>query len=144
VLREQERAFDSYKRVSKRKQKNQLDRKYLSQARGLIALFRSAGLLQAAEFLNTRSKPDEEDASKRLLEDLASTVLTREVSRNDFLNQVRQASFEEYMYLSRETLAVCGWYRRYAEAVAAETEATTQADATKAQPAKEAADALDG
>ena len=113
MLRDQQRALEAYKRIKKRKDSGKLDPSYSTQATSLMPLIRSAGLLQACEFLYTRKDSSAQD----LLTDLASTVLSKETKAKEFLEQIRNAEFERYLYLSRESLAVCKWYRRYAESM---------------------------
>ena len=118
MLRDQQRALDAYKRIKNRKEKDsgKLSSTYSTQATSLMPLIRSAGLLQACEFLYTRKDSSAQD----LLTDLASTVLSKETKAKEFLEQIRSAEFERYLFLSRESLAVCKWYRRYAESLSAE------------------------
>jgi CRISPR-associated protein Cmr5 len=74
-------------------------------------LVRQAGLIQALVFVQTRGK----DAHKILLEDLAQVIATQDA--NAFVNRCRTASLTDYMWLTRQTLHVLEWFKRFAQSM---------------------------
>lgn len=92
--------------------------KYGSVAQKLPILIRTAGLVQALEFVNTRDKPDAKDEDKPhclLLENIATTLTYP--SAKELLNASRTSQLSEYMYLTQQVLATLLWYKRFAQSV---------------------------
>jgi len=110
--REQHRAQDAYGQVTARRTYPRAERdKYGSMAHKLPALIRSAGLALALEFVESR----DEDAHHSLLDDVAHTVAHPD--RASLLAASRGSPLPEYTRLTREVLAACVWYKRFAESV---------------------------
>ena len=74
-------------------------------------LVRRAGLIQALAFVQTRGK----EAHKLLLQDLAAVVGGQ--STDDFVRQCAEADLATYMWLTRQTLSVLTWFKRFAQSV---------------------------
>jgi CRISPR-associated protein Cmr5 len=81
-------------------------------AHKLPILIRTAGLVQALEFVNSRSK---KPVQLRLLEDLATTI--GQGSNDAFLSHARSASPGEYMRLTQQAMAALLWYKRFAQSI---------------------------
>ncbi len=86
-------------------------KQYGSMAYKLPILVRTAGLAQALAFVESRGS----DPSHKLLEHLAQVV--SESSKKDFLDQIRNAEMNMYIYLTRRTMLALKWYKRFAESV---------------------------
>ncbi|XSG75991.1 type III-B CRISPR module-associated protein Cmr5 [Herpetosiphon llansteffanensis] len=74
----------------------------------LPIMIRSAGLVQALHFASTRKKQGQQD----FLRDLASVL-----NEPDLLKVSREAALTEYMQLTRKTLAVLVWFKRFAQSI---------------------------
>ena len=74
-------------------------------------LVRQAGLIQTLAFVHTRGK----DAHKLLLADLAHVVAAQ--SADEFIRKCREADLTTYMWLTRQTLSVLEWFKRFAQSV---------------------------
>lgn len=88
-----------------------LRKKYGRMAHKLPVLVRTAGLVQALEFVNSRG----DDGARRLLEDLA--VTTGHGSARDLLDASRGGALHDTMWLTREVLACLLWYKRFVQSV---------------------------
>ncbi len=86
-------------------------KKYGSMAHKLPVLIRTAGLVQALEFVNSRG----DAAQQKLLGHLAS-VLRRQSDRA-LLDYSRTAGIAEYMRLTHDALGALTWYKRFAQSV---------------------------
>lgn len=86
-------------------------KKYGSMSHKLPILVRTAGLVQALAFVDSRGK----DPHHALLEHLAQVVV--EDSASAFLKQSREGGLQTYMYLTKRTLLALTWYKRFAESV---------------------------
>jgi CRISPR-associated protein Cmr5 len=84
--------------------------KYGSMAHKLPVLIRTAGLAQAFAFANTRTQPQQ-----AMLRDLAS-VLGYE-SADELTKKSREASLQEYIWLTQQSLAALLWFKRYAQSI---------------------------
>ncbi len=109
--RDQEYAADVYKKVSevKKNVKEAERNRYGGMAHQLPILIRSAGLVQALAFLESRDT----EGHRLLLNDLAATV----GRPGTLLKSAREAGIGEYMYLTRQVLAALLWYKRFAQSV---------------------------
>lgn len=83
---------------------------YGAMAHSLPVLIRTAGLVQALEFVHTRKAPQ-----KQLLSDLAAVLGYNKDT--DLLQASRRAHISEYMYLTQEALQALLWFKRYAQSV---------------------------
>ncbi|WP_164689205.1 type III-B CRISPR module-associated protein Cmr5 [Herpetosiphon llansteffanensis] len=85
--------------------------RYGNLAFSLPIMIRSAGLVQALHFASTRKKAEQ----KAFLTDLA-LVLGFDNTQH-LLDTNRNASITEYMQLTRKTLAVLVWFKRFAQSI---------------------------
>ncbi|KPL86190.1 type III-B CRISPR module-associated protein Cmr5 [Herpetosiphon geysericola] len=92
---------------SKNEDKTKKDN-YGGMAFTLPIMIRSAGLVQALHFASTRKKQGQKD----FLRDLAAVL-----GEQDLLRASREASITEYMQLTRKTLAVLVWFKRFAQSI---------------------------
>jgi len=115
LTRDQKYATLVYDQVNAIKSEEKEEAKYKpygAMAHKLPILIRSAGLVQALEFVNSRSnKP----VQRRLLEDLAAAI--GQGSKEAFLNHVRSAPTGEYMRLTQQAMAALLWYKRFAQSI---------------------------
>lgn len=120
--RDQRFAKQVFEQVSAFKRKNtnaagKIDDKkikqYGSMAHKLPVMIRSAGLAQTLAFVNAKSKKRE--AYKQLLADLADAL--EQENADNFIEQSRIASLDDYMFLTQNALAALLWYKRYAQSV---------------------------
>ena len=102
------------------------DRKeYKGRADGFPVMVLQAGLAQAVGFMLAKAK-DKAGARTpygRYLDDLAAVISG--VGGEAFQQKVVQAPLPEYRRLTRETLAVAGWFKRFGQAYLAEKEQRT-------------------
>lgn len=75
---------------------------YKTAAKNLAFLIRSAGLVQALYFTETRN-----DGSKKLIEHLKDTL-----DKPNLLDEAREKPINEYMYLTERCLLALKWYKR--------------------------------
>jgi len=87
--------------------------RYGSMAHKLPVLIRTAGLVQALEFVSSRGKEEH----KLLLEHLEEAILGQQAKGQKLLALSREAQLGEYMRLTRECLSALLWYKRFAESV---------------------------
>lgn len=117
--REQEYAIEVFNRVTGAKQREEaITKSYSSMAHNLPVLVRTAGLIQALTFLETR----DDQGQKQLLKDLAEVVFHDRTditgSKRDYLlKRSREAKLPEYMQLTQKTLDALLWFKRYAESM---------------------------
>lgn len=86
-------------------------KQYGSMAHKLPVLIRTAGLVQALAFADSRGK----DSIDQLLEDLAQVI-----GKNDktaLLERSRKASNPEYIKLSRMSILALTWFKRFAQSI---------------------------
>lgn len=86
-------------------------KKYGTMAHKLPVLVRTAGLVQAVAFVQTRGS----EAQKELLSHLAETLGYEGV--NTFAADARTHNLQDYMLLTRRVLAALLWYKRFAESI---------------------------
>lgn len=119
MTREQKRAKEAYALVKAYERKSDaLEKKaYGSMAHRFPALLRSAGLAQAVAFVDSRGKEEH----KQYLLDLAKVVAHMNNKHGEALEWLRERSHKaelpEYLHLTRETLAVSDWFKRFAQSV---------------------------
>ena len=114
LTREQAYAADVFQRVSTLKEKEPAKvKKYGATAHQLPLLIRSAGLVQALTFIDSRK--DDSNSLKCLLDDLAKTVGKKD--REELVKRSREAKLAEYMRLTQQTMAALLWYKRFAQSV---------------------------
>jgi CRISPR type III-B/RAMP module-associated protein Cmr5 len=118
--REQEYAAKIYDQVEEVKSKSkQFKDEYKTSAKNLAFLIRSAGLVQALYFTQTRNK-----ASELLIKHLVVVIekptepLTEnqlETLTKGFLEKVRTTQINEYMFLTEKCLLALKWYKRFVD-----------------------------
>lgn len=87
-------------------------------AHKLPVLIRSAGLTHALAFAASKTKSADRQPptpSRRMLDDLASVVDPQHPTVDKFADHVRNRDLKEYMRLTRLSLEVCVWFKRFAE-----------------------------
>ena len=94
-----------------------LKRQYRTMALKLPALVRSAGLVQALTFVDTR-----DEGSRRLLDHLADVL--GKGARDALLQESRDLPLPGYMYLTQQVLAALLWHRRFAQSLLGAPERT--------------------
>lgn len=92
-------------------EKSKPRKEYGSMAHKLPILVRQAGLIQALVFIETRGK----SSQKQLLDDLAKTL--GKTNGKTLREECQRAELADYMWLTRKTLVVLEWYKRFAESV---------------------------
>ena len=116
--REQEYAAKIYDQVEKVKGKGFQD-DYKNAAKNLAFLIRSAGLVQALYFTQTRNS-----GSETLIKHLANVIEkpTESLSDNElkslaesFLEKVRTEPINKYMFLTEKCLLALKWYKRFVD-----------------------------
>lgn len=118
--REQEYAAKIYDQVEKVKDKpKQFRDEYKTSAKNLAFLIRSAGLVQALYFTQTRNKASDlliknlvviiEKPTEPLIENQLETLT------KDFLVKVRTKPITEYMLLTEKCLLALKWYKRFVD-----------------------------
>ncbi len=124
LTREQAYAADVFQKVSAAKaDKDVTVKKYGATAHQLPLLIRTAGLVQAVTFIESRK----DDSLNRLLDDLAQTIGKKD--RAELIECSRQAKLSEYMRLTQQTMAALLWYKRFAQSVLEVTTTTAMTDA---------------
>lgn len=125
--KEQQRAKSAYTRIENTANSFQGDEKsiktqkneYGSMAHKLPVIIRSAGLAQALAFVNSRGK----NPHHALLDDIAHTLsnvnnqFSNLNNRDSLAERSHKAQLSEYMKLTQEILAICLWYKRFAESI---------------------------
>ena len=116
--REQDFAAKIYDQVKKIKGKGFQD-DYKNAAKNLPFLIRSAGLVQALYFTQTRN-----EGAKTLIKHLANTIEkpTETLAENElktlaenFLAKVRTKPINEYIFLTEKCLLALKWYKRFVD-----------------------------
>ncbi len=122
MTREQRRAELVYERLKPYASRDQSYRdNYGSMALRFPALVRSAGLVQALAFVNSRGKDEHRD----FVYDLAAVLAKlnqqdkkdREQAFKWLFEQARTADLPHYLHLTRETLAVADWFKRFSQSI---------------------------
>jgi CRISPR type III-B/RAMP module-associated protein Cmr5 len=116
--REQEYAAKIFDQVKNVKGKGFQD-DYKTSAKNLAFLIRSAGLVQALYFTQTRNS-----GSETLIKHLANVIEkpTENLSDNElkslaesFLEKVRTKPINEYLFLTEKCLLALKWYKRFVD-----------------------------
>ncbi|NPA76844.1 MAG: type III-B CRISPR module-associated protein Cmr5 [Candidatus Diapherotrites archaeon] len=89
---------------------NPARKEYGAMAHKLPVLVRQAGLIQALAYVETRGK----DPHRILLDHLAQTL---GFTRDNFLQEARNAPLSRYMLLTRQALWALEWYKRFAQSI---------------------------
>ncbi len=84
---------------------------YGAMAHKLPVLIRTAGLMQALAFVQSRGKPEH----KKLLDHLA--VALKQPDGNALQIRAQKAELAEYMKLTNDALASLLWYKRFAQSI---------------------------
>ncbi len=120
MTREQKRASFAYARVKQHEQNEKIRKDYGSMALRFPALLRSAGLVQALAFVESRSN----EGHKRFIHDFASVLAELEGANpsgkeafDNLFERARKAELPEYLRMTREALAVADWFKRFAQSV---------------------------
>ena len=109
-----DRAFQDVRKVADKDEAFQ--KKYATLVHKLPGLLCSAGLCQTLHFIHTR----DEDAARRLLADLAPSLLAGRGQTQDadaLLAQARTAGLQDYLQMSQEARLLASWYRRMVQGV---------------------------
>ncbi len=122
MTREQRRAELVYKTLKPYADRDQSYRdNYGSMALRFPALVRSAGLMQALAFVDSRGKEEHRDFVYDLAAVLAKLNQHDEEDREQafrwLFKQARTADLPHYLHLTRETLAVADWFKRFAQSI---------------------------
>jgi CRISPR-associated protein Cmr5 len=91
---------------------------YGGMAQKLPGLIRTAGLAQALAFVDSKTPEQNQPVppAREVLNHLAKIVMRRnETTIKDMASEVRNVDLREYMRLTRRTLEVCLWFKRFAE-----------------------------
>ena len=122
MTREQKRASLVYDRVNRYENDEHTRGDYGSMAHRFPALLRSAGLIQALAFVESRGN----EAHRQFIYDFAS-VLTElggakqsekaASTYGSLFEKAREADLPEYLRMTREALAVADWFKRFAQSV---------------------------
>jgi CRISPR-associated protein Cmr5 len=118
--RDQRRAEAAFKCVQARERSEQ-QADYKRFAKRFPALILNAGLAQAVAFAEGKEK------NQALLDDIASAIEDGR-ARSDYALEVRDCGIGRYQWLTRESLAVAGWIKRYAEALLRDPEEDEEPD----------------
>src|SRR5262249_53489155 len=91
-----------------------------SMAHRMPVLIRTAGLAQALAFVDASASKKRAPRARghphrQLLEDLSQTSAAG--SADDLLQASRKPGIDDYMRLSRESLAALSWFKRFAQSV---------------------------
>jgi len=120
MTREQNRAARVYKYVKKYEKNEKVRKDYGSMALRFPALLRSAGLVQALAFVDSRGN----DAHKQFIHDFASVIYELEgkpkrgkEAFEQYFQEARDAQLAQYLRMTREALAVADWFKRFAQSV---------------------------
>jgi len=106
--REQQYANSVYVNVKKMlEEKNRGE--YKNMTENLPALIRSAGLVQALHFADSRK---DGEAGRTLVRHLAETI-----GEPELLTKSREASISRYIHLTEKALTALQWYKRLAKAM---------------------------
>lgn len=86
--------------------------KYRTLTKKAGGLVRNSGLVQTLAFFRSKTK---EPQHEQLLQNLQKELQQLNILKGDLLTAARQASLPEYMRLTRETLHLLNWHKRFAE-----------------------------
>jgi CRISPR-associated protein Cmr5 len=112
--RDQKRAELVFPNV-KKLEGDKLAKKYGAIALSAATLIRTAGLIQAVAFFEAKGKAHHEKLMAHLREELESLgVLPTGQGLREF---AASCDLLAYMRLTRETIALCQWHKRFAQSV---------------------------
>lgn len=113
ATRNQKLADKAYRQVTqfKAEKDEKAHKKYGTMAHKLPVLVRTAGLVQAVTFVQTRGS----EAQQTLLAHLAETLEYEGVDA--FADDARTHDLQGYMLLTRRVLGALLWYKRFAESI---------------------------
>ena len=121
MTREQARSTQAFEDVQEESGRTEAERKrYATVMYQLIILVRTAGWLQASEFLLSLTNSEKRAAGERLLAALAQQMnrVNTDISDIESLrNKARTAELQEYMLLTREFMATIVWYKRFVQSI---------------------------
>ncbi len=130
MTREQQRASMAFQDVSKiNKESKEEQKRYATVVYQLIILVRTAGLLQALEFLASITNKSKKAAAEKLMNQLAEQLqrvhlLDKELKKVQkdkkhikLRDIIRNANLYEYMLVTRELMATMVWYRRFVQSI---------------------------
>jgi CRISPR-associated protein Cmr5 len=121
MTREQDRAAQAFEDISQESQRDAASQKrYATVMYQLIILIRTAGLLQALEFISALTNEHKRQAGERLLNALGKQMHRVNAHINDMktLKQTaKTAELQEYMLLTREMMATMVWYKRFVQSI---------------------------
>jgi CRISPR-associated protein Cmr5 len=113
--RDQKHAAAVWAKIPDHPPRSEQAKTYAALAHKLPVLIRTAGLAQTLAFVTSKFDPDKEG---RLVNHIAQIVLKdQNQTMQGFSNTVhaKETNLLEYLRLTRETLAVCLWFKRFAE-----------------------------
>lgn len=113
---DQTRAVLAYKHIQGVASDESQKAKYGIMALKLPILVRSAGLCQALHFVQSRGTPSHNVLLSHLAEQL-KRVDPRITDADSLCKQVREATMQTYLHLTREATATLQWYARLAQSV---------------------------
>lgn len=133
MTREQKRAAQAFEDVTyiKNKTNDEMPKRYATVVYQLIILIRTAGLIQALEFIENLSHSGKQSAGSLLLDSLGKQMgrFDDKIKDGHTLREyVRNAELGEYLILSREVMAAMVWYKRFVQSVLKINETDTQND----------------
>lgn len=121
MTREQQRATQAFADVSSIKEEDkEKQKRYATVVYQSIVLIRTAGLLQALEFIHSLSDIGKQEAGKKLLDSLGRQMnrFDHEIKDGHSLRKyVREAKLQSYLLLTREVMAAMVWYKRFVQSI---------------------------
>ena len=130
----QKNAICAYDRVSnfKNSHTEKQCKEYGVMAMKLPFLVQKAGLAQALAFVDMKAKGDNTKPVYIFLNDLAEVILedigSNQNKRELYLKRSRSDDLQDYMLLTRKTMAALDWFRRYAQSILKVSSTTTEED----------------
>ena len=98
----------------------------------LPVLVQKAGLAQALAFVDMKGKNEKTNPVYIFLNDLAEVIFedlgSNQNKRELFLKRSRSDDLQDYMLLTRKTMAALDWFRRYAQSILKVSSTTTEDD----------------
>lgn len=130
--REQRQASAVFTKVqlvaTERRMSDAEKKQYGGMAHKLPVLIRTAGLVQALEFVAARA--EKQRAQKQLLDDLAAVLGHSDSAQ--LRAEARSAALGPYMRLTQEALETLLWFKRYAQSILEVEDASSADDAATA------------
>lgn len=96
-------------------------RKYKSLCKRAGSILRNSGLIQMLAFLQAKSRKESEVHHEWLFRHLGTELNALHIipDQENLFDHARKASLPEYMYLTRETLHLLNWHKRFSETLIA-------------------------